>query len=95
MPLLRAALGLLGMFFAYYLGRSAAGLYLRREYRSRTITWALRAAVCVAAIIWSGGLDVVSVIVVVLVLICLAAGARAQLRPPKDEDLVRQMFPDE
>jgi hypothetical protein len=95
MVLMRAALGLLAVFFAHYLGRSAAGLYQRCEPRSRTITWALRTAVCMTAVLWRSGLDVLSLIVLALALLSLAAGVRAQLRPPKDEGLVKQMFPDD
>jgi hypothetical protein len=95
MLLMRAALGLLAIFFAHYLGRSAVGLSQRREPRFRTITWGLRAAVCVLAVLWRNGLDVLSVMVIVLVLISLAAGVRAQFRLPKDEHLVEKMFPKE
>jgi len=94
-PLLRAAIGLLAIFFAHYLGRSAAGLHRRREARSRTITWALRASVCVVGVLWRYGLDTLSIVVLVLVLASLGAGAWAQLRPPEDEGLVKQMFPEE
>lgn len=95
MPLMRAALGLLAIFFAHYLGRSAAGLYQRAEPRSRTITWALRTLVCLLAVLWRSGLDWLSAVVIALLALSLAAGVRAQLRPPKDEGLVKQMFPDD
>jgi len=94
MPLLRAAIGLLAIFFAHYLGRSAAGLYRRREARSRTITWALRTAVCVVGVLWRYGLDTLSMVVLALVFVSLGAGVWAQLRPLKDEGLVKQMFPE-
>jgi hypothetical protein len=95
MTLLRAALGLLAVFFAHYLGRSAVGLCQRREARSRTVTWALRTAVCVLAVLWARGLDLLSGVVLALTAISLGAGAWRQLRPPKDEALVKQMFPEE
>ena len=95
MPLLRAAIGLLAIFFAYYLGRSAAALHRRREVRSSTIIWALRATVCVAGVLWGYGLDALARVVLALALVSLGAGVRAQLRPPKDPGLVRQMFPEE
>jgi hypothetical protein len=95
MPLLRAAIGLLAVFFAHYLGRSAAALYRGREARSRTITWALRAAVCVMGVLWGYGLDALAMVVLALALGSLGAGVWAQLRPPKDEGLVKQMFPEE
>ncbi len=95
MSLLRAALRLLAVFFAHYLGRSAVGLCQRREARSRTITWALRTAVCVVAVLWARGLDLLSGVVLALTAISLGTGAWRQLRPPKDEGLVKQMFPEE
>mgnify|MGYP001102822839 CR=1 FL=1 len=95
MPLMRAAIGLLALFFAHYLGRSAAGLVQRREARSRTITWTLRTAVCVLAVFWGYGPDTLALIVFVLVVLSLVSGMWVQFHPPKDERLVEKMFPKE
>jgi len=90
---LRIALGLLAVFFGNYLGRSAARLYQGKEARARTVTWVLRTTVCVAAIFWGHGLDLLAAVAVALVALSLAAGIYAQLHPPKDEGLVKAMFP--
>ncbi|MCX6618915.1 MAG: hypothetical protein NTZ98_22805 [Acidobacteria bacterium] len=95
MILFRALVGLLALFFAHYLGRSAAGLHQRREVRARTITWALRTAVCVGAVVWGRGLDALSVVVLLLTAVSVGSGIRRQLRPPKDEGLVEVMLPKE
>jgi len=95
MLLLRAVIGLLAVFFAHYLGRSTVALVQRREARFRTITWTLRVTVCVMAVLWGVGLDVLSVMVLVLALLSLAGGVWRQLHPPKHEGLVEQMFPRE
>jgi hypothetical protein len=92
---LRAALGLLAVFFGHYLGRSAARLLQGKEARGRTVTWALRTAVCAAAILWGHGLDLLAGVVAVAVAVSLGAGVYAQLHPPKDEGLVKMMFPKE
>jgi len=93
MPLLRALIGLLAIFFAHYLGRSAVGLVQRRETRARTISWALRTTVCVLAVFWHYGPDTLALIVFVLVVLSLLSGVWAQLHPPKDEGVVEKMFP--
>lgn len=92
MLLMRAAIGLLAVFFAHYLGRSAAGLVQRRVSRSRTISWALRTTVCALAVFWRYGPDTVALIVLALVVLSLASGVWVQLHPPKDEGLVEKMF---
>jgi hypothetical protein len=95
MILFRALVGLLALFFAHYLGRSAAGLYQRRETRVRTITWGLRTAVCVGAVLWGRGLDALALVVLALTAVSLGSGVWRQLHPPKDEGLVDVMFPKE
>jgi len=89
---LRVALGLLAVFFAYYLGRSSMALCQGRQARSRTMTWVLRTAVCVLAVFWGAGLDLLSGAVVFLAVLACAAGAYRQLHPPKDDELVKKMF---
>jgi len=90
---LRFALRLLAVFFGNYLGRSAVRLHQGKETRARTVTWVLRTSVCVAAIFWGHGLDLLAAVALALVALSLAAGAYAQLHPPKDEGLVKVMFP--
>ncbi len=92
---LRIALGLLAIFFSHYLGRSAVRLYQGQEARARTMTWVLRTAVCVAAILWGHGLDLLAALALALVAVSLGAGVWAQSHPPKDEGLVKMMFPKE
>lgn len=92
---LRMALGLLAVFFGHYLGRSAVRLYQGKEARARTMTWALRTTVCAAAVLWGHGLDLLAGVAGAAVALSLGAGVYAELHPPKDEGLVKMMFPKE
>jgi len=93
--LLRAALGLLCLFFAHFLGRSAVRFCQGAEPGAKTTAWVLRVALAYGAILWSGGLDILAVIILVLTALVLAVGIYVQLHPPKEEDLSRQIFPKE
>lgn len=93
--ILRAALGLLCLFFAHFLGRSAVRFCQRAEPGAKTTAWILRVAVAYGAILWSGGLDILAVIILVLTAVVLAAGIYVQLHPPKQENLSKQIFPNE
>jgi len=51
--------------------------------------------VCLIAVFWRYGPDVLAIVVSALVLVSLGAGVWCQLHPPKDEGLDKQMFPDD
>lgn len=89
-------LGLLGIFFAHFLGRSAVRLSRRQATRARFLTWLLRTAACLYAVVWFGGLRTVAALVLALAVLSLAWGLFDEYRPKKPpEDLTRIMFPPE
>jgi hypothetical protein len=89
--LLRLALGLLALFFAYALGRMGTRLRRERQPMRRALTWALRTTVAVVAVLWVGGLDAIGIATLALVALGLAAGILLELRPPKTEQI--HLFP--
>ena len=87
-------LGLLGVFFAHFLGRSGVRLARRQAARARFIAWLLRTAACLYAVVWFGGFRLVSIVVLALAALSLAWGVFDEYRPKKEpEDLTKLMFP--
>ena len=91
--LLRSLLGVLGLFFAHMLGR--AMVKTRREKVPKRIlyTWILRTAVALGGVCYSG-IDVVSILAIVLMAASFALGVRVALHPPAAENLTDTIFPD-
>jgi uncharacterized membrane protein YoaK (UPF0700 family) len=92
--LLRGCLALLGLFFAYMLGRAVAK-HVRRQAKPRIAGWAIRTALVLAAISWRSGIDTVTVLAWVLAVLASAAGYVLESRPRKTEDLTGMIFPGE
>jgi hypothetical protein len=92
--LLRGCLGVLGLFFAYMLGRAVAK-YVRRDAKPRITGWAVRTALVLAAITWRSGIDAVAILAWVLSALAFAAGYVLEKRPRKTEDLTGVIFPEE
>src|SRR5689334_366078 len=92
MELLRGVLGVLCLFFAFQFGRGAARAYERRPrpgYRG----WMIRLVLCMVAVAFRRGLDLLTVVTLVFSAAALAAGAWLEMRPkPPQEDLTRTMF---
>ncbi len=98
MPLLpfQILLGLLGIFFAHFAGRSGVRLSRGQATRSRFITWLLRTIVCLYAVFWFGGLGWIAGLILGLAAGSLAWGAFDEWRPKRQpEDLSKTMFPPE
>jgi hypothetical protein len=97
MPLgfLRGMLGVLCVAFAQFYGRSFIRLRQGRERKSRTIAWALRTIVTGSAVVWRAGFDAVTIVVVSGAVLSFAAGAYFELRPKRQDDLGKVMFPRE
>jgi uncharacterized membrane protein YoaK (UPF0700 family) len=85
--LLRAALGILAVFFAYVLGRVAARLHRQNQPYSKALTWVLRVAVCVLAVFWRRGLDATSIATLALVAVGFGAGVFVEQRPRHVEEI--------
>jgi len=87
----RVLLGLLGLFFAHFLGRSI--VRVRRGGRARSLYgWLIRTAITVGAILWRRGLDGISIGALTLAAVALVVGAWDEQRPKPEEDLTREMF---
>ena len=81
------------MFFAYALGRTLARLHRLRQPLSKALTWILRTVVAVFAILWTGGFDLLGVMLLVLACATLYAGVYFEMRPRKVEQT--HLFPEE
>jgi len=91
---LRGILGILCVFFAHMLGRSAAAVHAGRQKRTRMYAWVIRTTVCGAALLFRHEVDAVAIGVYVVAAGVLALGFWAEQRPKKDEDLSQEIFPD-
>lgn len=92
--LVRLLIGLIALFFAHFLGRSAARLYEGRERLERTLIWVLRTSVALAAVVWGGGLDALAIATLALCGAAFGAGCYSEVRPrAAPEDLSKKIFP--
>ena len=90
--LLRGCLALLGLFFAYMLGRALAK-YVRRDLKTRVTGWTIRTILVLLAVSWRGGLDSFTILAWVLAAGGFALGFVLENRPRKQEDLTEVIFP--
>lgn len=91
--LIRAALGLLTVFFAYFLGRCLVHWAARRATGGRTTAWLLRFALALGAILWSGGLDATAIVTIAGAGAAGVYGAWLEHHPREPEDLSKQIVP--
>jgi hypothetical protein len=84
---LRILIGLLGLFFAYFLGRVGTELHLRHQPLRKAITWLLRVIVTLGAVWWTGGPDSVTVVFLVLAAVVFALGVYVEMRPKKVDEI--------
>ncbi len=89
--LLRVFLGLLAIFFAYELGRVATRLHRAGQPMHRALTWFLRTAVTLGAILWVRGFDILGILALSLVAASIATGVYVELRPRRPEEI--HLFP--
>lgn len=85
--LLRVVLLLLALFFAHFLGRSGARLHYAHEPYRKALTWFLRTVVALGAIVWTGGMDALSIVALALAAASFAWGVYLESRPTKTDDL--------
>jgi hypothetical protein len=83
--------GLLGMFFAYALGRMWVRLRRNGQPVAKAVTWVLRTAVAVFAVVYVGGFDGLAIALLALIALALAAGAYMETRPRRVEEV--HLFP--
>ena len=92
---LRGVLGLLCIFFAHVAGRTSAAVYGGRGRRSRAYSWHIRMVVCGGALLFRHEIDAVVIAVYVLAAAAYGAGWWLESRPKKEEDLTREIFPED
>ncbi|MGE5569466.1 MAG: hypothetical protein ACM3S5_10570 [Rhodospirillales bacterium] len=85
--LLRVLLGVLALFFAYALGRTLARLRKYRKPITKALTWVLRTAVCLFGVLWHRGLDVTSIVFLVLAAATFAIGYYLEWRPRQVDEI--------
>ncbi len=88
---IRIILGLLSLFFAYFLGRVAIEVRRRKLPHTKLTTWVLRTAVCLFGVVWRRGLDATSIVFLVLAAASFAAGLYLEWRPRRIEEI--HLFP--
>jgi hypothetical protein len=91
---LRGILGILCVFFAHMLGRSAAAVHGGRQKKTRLYAWTIRTAVCGAALLFRHPVDAVAIGVYAVAAVVLALGYWAEQRPKEEEDLTHEIFPE-
>jgi len=90
---LRVALGLLGMLFAFSLARFGTRLRLAKQPLTRALTWFLRTAVTVTAILWTRGPDALGIVLMSLIALSFACGIYVALHPRKPAEAIH-LFPE-
>ncbi len=84
---LRLLVGVLGMFFAYSLGRMATRLRRQGLPMAKAVTWILRTAVVIFALLYGRGFDAIAVAMLCLIAASLAAGVYVETRPRKVDEI--------
>ena len=89
---LRGVLGLLCIFFAHMVGRSASSAGRGRGKLSRVYAWAIRTTLCAGALLFRHSLDGVALGVYALALLAAGAGWWDERRERQQEDVSGEMF---
>jgi hypothetical protein len=84
---LRILVGLLGLLFTYSLGRVGAELHIRRQPLRKATTWLLRVIVTLGAVLWTGGLDAITIVFFALAAVVFVLAVYLQMRPRRAEDI--------
>jgi hypothetical protein len=92
--LMRGILALLGVFFAYFLGRALGKAILKRP-KPRLAGWAIRTALALLALSWRGGGDRLTATALILSAVACGIGVFLERRPRRQEDLTGVIFPRE
>ena len=92
---LRGVLGILCVAFAHMAGRSAHSVARGDRKKGRLYAWILRSTLCGGALLFRHSLDGVVIAVLVLAAVAAGVGWWAEGRPKVEEDLSRQIFPDQ
>ncbi len=93
LQLIRILLVFLALFFAHFLGRVIVRLRRQKLPYTKALTWFLRTTVALFGIIWMRGVDLLSVLTLLLCAVAVAAGIWVESRPRKVEEI--HLFSDE
>jgi hypothetical protein len=85
--MLRTLLCLLGMFFAFGLGKAGARLRRLGLPLTRALTWVLRLTVTLVGVLWAGGLDTLGILGLALAAAGIALGIWVETRSRKTEEI--------
>ena len=91
----RVVVLLLGAGFAHMLGRSLARRGSPKRSGTGPLSWTVRTVLAIAALTWRGGFDLLAIVGIAVSVLACAGGYFMGLRPKPDENLTRQMFPDD
>lgn len=84
---LRIFVGILGVLFAFQLGRVGVELKGRGLPLAKATTWFLRVAVTTLAVLWVGGFDAVGVGVLAAIVLAFGAGVWQGYKPKHDDSV--------
>ena len=94
--LLRSAVGLLCVAFAYFLGRSVVSKKKLARRGTAPGSWAVRVFIAGLALTWRGGFDPLAIAFVAAAVAATGIGIYLESRrKPPEDDLVKEMFPPE
>jgi hypothetical protein len=75
------------MFFAYALGRVLIRVRRNRQPFAKAMTWVLRTAAALTALLWTRQFDAVGIVFLGLIALSFAAGVYIETRPRKTEEI--------
>jgi NhaP-type Na+/H+ or K+/H+ antiporter len=96
LALVKWLLGILCIFFCYYLGRSMARRFVHRDLQAPMARRAFRAILAGLGLLWSGGFDASAWLVLASAVVAGAIGFHHERLPKRtEEDLSKVIFPNE
>lgn len=92
---MRGILGFIGIGCAFMLGRSVVAVRRGWQKQSTLIGWAIRAMLCLGAVAFRHSVDTEEVVVWILSTVAFGLAIWQTSRPRKQENLTKEMFPEE
>ena len=92
---MRGILGFIGIGCAFMMGRSIVAVRRGWQKQSTLVGWAVRVILCVAAVFFRHSIDSPDIAVGVLVIAACAFGAYQTASQKKEEDLTKEIFPED
>ncbi|HWC97007.1 MAG TPA: hypothetical protein VG456_09665 [Candidatus Sulfopaludibacter sp.] len=92
---MRGILGLIGIGCAFMMGRSIVAVRRGWQKQSMLIGWAVRLILCLGAVSFRHGIDAASLAVWALSAAACGLGVYQTSRQKKEEDLTKDIFPEQ